>query len=181
MSPLKVKKLAFTAIFMSLAVTTIVIDVFVGFLRPMYFFMLMVALVTLQIVVDHSRRAKINHTIFIIGLIVTIVAFVLKAFDNVACMPESILQGHALWHVLSAAASLCMYLFYYSENEKPLDFEIVQEPEPMEELQEETQTMLPFVITEEHEKMLTKQIQKFDPTEFLAKHYDFETKKLRSV
>ena len=140
----------------------------------------MVALVTLQIVVDHSKHAKISHAVFIIGLIVTVAAFILKAFDKAVCMPESILQGHALWHVLSAAASLCMYLFYYSESDKPLDFEIEPESEPME-LQEETQTMLPFVITEEHEKILTKQIQKFDPTEFLAKHYNFETKTLRSV
>jgi hypothetical protein len=33
------------------------------------------------------------------------------------CMPDSIFQGHALWHLLSSMAIGCMFLFYLSEQE----------------------------------------------------------------
>lgn len=36
--------------------------------------------------------------------------------SNLFCMPESIFQGHALWHLLTAAAVLLLYLYYRSEE-----------------------------------------------------------------
>ncbi|MCP4122453.1 MAG: ceramidase [Bacteroidetes bacterium] len=36
--------------------------------------------------------------------------------SNVMCMPESIFQGHALWHLLTATSVLFIYFYYRSEE-----------------------------------------------------------------
>jgi hypothetical protein len=45
------------------------------------------------------------------------IAFVIWTLDitRVVCSPHNILQGHALWHVLGAAASWQLYRYYRSE------------------------------------------------------------------
>lgn len=35
--------------------------------------------------------------------------------SHTLCNPESLLQGHALWHLLTAASALLLYMFYRSE------------------------------------------------------------------
>jgi hypothetical protein len=37
-------------------------------------------------------------------------------FTRVWCAPSSALQGHAIWHVLSAASAALVYLYYRSED-----------------------------------------------------------------
>lgn len=41
---------------------------------------------------------------------------------DVWCIPTSILQGHALWHILTASAILIIYLYYRGEKFLGLDF-----------------------------------------------------------
>ena len=36
--------------------------------------------------------------------------------SNVMCMPESVFQGHALWHLLTALSVLFIYFYYRSEE-----------------------------------------------------------------
>ena len=33
-----------------------------------------------------------------------------------ACAPDSIVQGHAIWHLLGAASAYCLYLYFKSER-----------------------------------------------------------------
>ena len=42
------------------------------------------------------------------------VAFIIWVIDfsRIACAPMSIVQGHAIWHILGALASWCLYLHY---------------------------------------------------------------------
>jgi hypothetical protein len=44
-------------------------------------------------------------------------AFLIWVLDitKVVCSPESVMQGHALWHVLGALAAWCLYRYYESE------------------------------------------------------------------
>jgi len=44
-------------------------------------------------------------------------AFLIWVLDitKVVCSPESVMQGHALWHVLAAMAGWCLYRYYESE------------------------------------------------------------------
>jgi dihydroceramidase len=45
-------------------------------------------------------------------------AFVIWIVDitKAACLPNSILQGHAIWHLLGAASAYCLYLYFRSES-----------------------------------------------------------------
>ena len=35
--------------------------------------------------------------------------------NRIVCRPESVLQGHAAWHLLGGASTVCIYLYYRSE------------------------------------------------------------------
>jgi len=50
------------------------------------------------------------------------VAFVIWTLDTtrVLCAPGSWLQGHALWHLLGAAAAWLLYLYYRSEQQEEI-------------------------------------------------------------
>jgi len=49
------------------------------------------------------------------------IGFVLWILDitGVVCRPRSLLQGHAVWHVLGAVSAACIYLYYRSEVSAP--------------------------------------------------------------
>jgi hypothetical protein len=38
---------------------------------------------------------------------------------HIVCVPESLMQGHAVWHLLDAASAFCLYLYYRSEKPAP--------------------------------------------------------------
>jgi hypothetical protein len=43
-----------------------------------------------------------------------VLAFVIWILDRerVLCAPESLLQGHAVWHILGAIAAVCLFRSY---------------------------------------------------------------------
>ncbi|MFN8373701.1 MAG: ceramidase domain-containing protein [Anaerolineae bacterium] len=53
-----------------------------------------------------------------LGLAVFALAYGIWILDNsrLMCLPESVLQGHAAWHVLGACAVLCLFQYYTSES-----------------------------------------------------------------
>jgi hypothetical protein len=36
------------------------------------------------------------------------------------CDPHSLIQGHAIWHILDAVAAFCLFMFYASEHSEPM-------------------------------------------------------------
>lgn len=50
----------------------------------------------------------------ILGIVLLVVAIQIRALDvaKVNCDPYSIWQGHALWHLLTATSSLCLYFYF---------------------------------------------------------------------
>lgn len=70
----------------------------------------------------HSRRhalGSVSDGRFLVAAVsVLVVAFLLWILDitKAACAPGSVLQGHAVWHVLGAIACACVFLFYRSER-----------------------------------------------------------------
>lgn len=53
-----------------------------------------------------------------IGLGLFALAYVIWIVDNsrLVCLPDSLLQGHAIWHLLGACATGCLFLYYASEE-----------------------------------------------------------------
>lgn len=61
---------------------------------------------------------------YLVGAIATLaVAFLIWAVDysRIACAPSSLVQGHAIWHILGALASWYLYLYYDSERNLPVE------------------------------------------------------------
>lgn len=53
------------------------------------------------------------------GLMVLAFAIWVVDRQRLVCAPESLVQGHALWHLLGALASVCLYLSYEAEAAAP--------------------------------------------------------------
>jgi len=78
-------------------------------------------ILVLRIYYDRSndRKKQLPYQRFAhLSVIVGVVAFVCWILDrqDVWCNPESILQGHAVWHVLCAASILLLYLSFRVEK-----------------------------------------------------------------
>lgn len=56
----------------------------------------------------------------ILGFVLLAIAIKIRALDvaKVNCDPMSIWQGHALWHLLTATSSLCMYFYFRRVKKK---------------------------------------------------------------
>jgi len=66
-------------------------------------------------IIQHKVSNKINY--FYKSIILFFVAYFFWILDytRLICFPDSIFQGHALWHILSALAGLMMYFYMDSE------------------------------------------------------------------
>ena len=64
------------------------------------------------------RRPGVAARWFVYGFLANALAFVILILDQrlTLCAPTSLLQGHAAWHLLGAAALACNYLYYRSER-----------------------------------------------------------------
>ena len=65
-----------------------------------------------------TRKLLINNFFLKAAWGTLILAFIIWTLDitKIICNPNSWLQGHALWHLLGAAAGGFLYLYYRSEN-----------------------------------------------------------------
>ncbi len=73
-----------------------------------------------EIVVQKNSRLMIQRKWFYSGLTVFAVAYIIWILDitKVLCSPDSLLQGHAVWHILGAVAILFLYIYFDSEKIK---------------------------------------------------------------
>jgi len=67
-----------------------------------------------------SSHSEWNYRWIASALIIQAIAFFIWILDlqKIICTPDSYLQGHAVWHILGAIASYCLYRFYLSERVK---------------------------------------------------------------
>lgn len=64
------------------------------------------------------RAARRGRPFLLLGTAMMTVAFAIWALDwfRVLCAPESILQGHAAWHLLGALSVMCLVRCYEAED-----------------------------------------------------------------
>jgi hypothetical protein len=64
-------------------------------------------------------RKERSIGLIIISLVLVGVAIRIRTLDvqKVGCDPHSMLQGHALWHLLTALSSFCSYAFFRSTGD----------------------------------------------------------------
>lgn len=164
----------------------------------LFFIILVLLYIMSQFVVDYSlEKVSIRYFLMFLGIAASAIALLFRSIDKkqLFCDSESWIQGHAIWHCGGALFSLFIFAFYFSEQEKPIDYSIAQSisnrfdlemqdripensvSEDKDQVAENVQN--PFVLTEKQEINLLRQMQRFDPHKFLAKHYDFEAQRLK--
>lgn len=86
--------------------------------RRWLFAVVLALAIAVELIFARPRRPGVNTAWFVYGLIANAVAFGIWVLDNTRtlCDPTSLLQGHAIWHLLGAAALVCSYLYYRSER-----------------------------------------------------------------
>ena len=79
--------------------------------------MLILAIV-IELVFARGSRLGTRIGFYIGGLIATAIAFAIWILDQkgLICAPHSLLQGHALWHLLGALSLWLTFNYYRSER-----------------------------------------------------------------
>lgn len=83
-----------------------------------YLFALAVIIVLITEYLIYKRRQVFYNKKFLffaIGLLALGFAIWIADITKVLCLPNSLLQGHALWHILTALSAMFVFLFYRSE------------------------------------------------------------------
>jgi dihydroceramidase len=85
--------------------------------RWLFGIVLAVAIVA-ELYFARPRRQGVNIAWFWYGFLANAIAFGIWTLDNTLtlCAPHSLLQGHAIWHLLGAVAVIFTYLYYRSER-----------------------------------------------------------------
>lgn len=86
--------------------------------RRWLFAAVLVVALTVELVMARPLRSNVRVSLFGYGLLANTIAFGIWILDNTRtlCMPDSLLQGHAAWHLLGAVAVYFNYRYYRSEQ-----------------------------------------------------------------
>ncbi|QJB69370.1 ceramidase domain-containing protein [Parasphingorhabdus halotolerans] len=77
----------------------------------------LIAAIILELTFARPLRLQVKTRYYFYGIIAKAVAFGIWNLDQhgKVCAPESLLQGHAIWHLLGASALWFTFLYYRSE------------------------------------------------------------------
>lgn len=105
------------ALYIGLNVILTVLQILIPDLRRYTFAIVLI----LGLVVEFiylRRNPTITARWLYVGLALFALAYGIWILDNshTLCTPDSLLQGHAVWHVLGAIATGCLFLYYASED-----------------------------------------------------------------
>jgi Ceramidase len=86
--------------------------------RRWLFAVILVAAIILELGFARRRRARVRVSYYFAGIATTAVAFTIWNLDRhgTLCTPDSLFQGHALWHLLGATSLWLTFLYYRSER-----------------------------------------------------------------
>lgn len=86
--------------------------------RRYAFLVLLLTSILIEMAFARPRRPGVVTAWYLAGIAAKAVAFGIWILDNTGrvCAPTSWLQGHAVWHLLGAAAIACSYAYYRSER-----------------------------------------------------------------
>ena len=87
-------------------------------LRRSLFAVVLLAAIAVEMIFARPRRRAVRVVYYLLGIVVTTVAFTIWNLDQngLVCSPQSVFQGHAVWHLLGAASTWCTFLYYRSEQ-----------------------------------------------------------------
>ena len=91
--------------------------------RRFLFAILIIGVIIVELRIKRRSNTPSSNRYIIRAIAVMTIAFAIWITDytRILCNPSSIIQGHAIWHVLGAIASWQLYLHYASENRIPVN------------------------------------------------------------
>jgi hypothetical protein len=92
-------------------------------LRRYLFGALVVVTIGLEVAIRRRDVKQIRAGYFVGALLIYLLAQFIWTLDlnHIVCDPTGLLQGHAVWHILTAVSAGLLYLYYRSENDRYLD------------------------------------------------------------
>ena len=86
--------------------------------RRWLFALILIIAIILELALARPLRPQVRTGYYLAGLIANIVAFTIWNLDQRGqlCSPDSLWQGHAVWHLLGAVALWFAFLYYRSER-----------------------------------------------------------------
>jgi dihydroceramidase len=86
--------------------------------RRSLFAVVLIAAIALELVFARPRRPAVKLSFYLAGIATKAVAFTIWNLDQhgLVCQPESLVQGHAVWHLLGATSLWLTFLYYRSER-----------------------------------------------------------------
>jgi Ceramidase len=86
--------------------------------RRSLFAVVLIAAIAAELILARPRRPGVNLRFYLAGIATKAVAFTIWNLDQhgMVCAPTSLLQGHAIWHLLGATSLWLTFLYYRSER-----------------------------------------------------------------
>ena len=109
---------AAVALYALLCAALVAILIVVPEVRRWLFAVLLVFAIFMELAFARRWRPEARISLYLGGLVATAVAFGIWILDQngVACSPHSLLQGHAIWHLLGATSLWLSFKYYRSER-----------------------------------------------------------------
>jgi hypothetical protein len=87
-------------------------------LRRSLFAVVLIAAIAVEMTLARPRRRGVRSSFYLAGIATKAVAFTIWNLDQhgTICAPASLLQGHAIWHLLGAVSLWLTFLYYHSER-----------------------------------------------------------------
>jgi hypothetical protein len=85
--------------------------------RRWLYAVVLIAAIILELGFARPRRPQVKLRYYVAGLLTKALAFTIWNLDQngIVCAPDSLLQGHAIWHLLGATSLWLTFLYYRSE------------------------------------------------------------------
>lgn len=118
----------FIALYFSLCLFAIALSVFLHDLSSQVFPLFAAVLISLALLqsipinklsLGRKNDLQLNHRWLIFSIVFFVVAVTIWALSDTGralCYPDSLLQGHAAWHLLSACMTVCIHFYFLSEK-----------------------------------------------------------------
>jgi Ceramidase len=106
------------ALYLAVVGALLVVLYLVPEVRRSLFAVVLIAAITLELIFARPRRLAVRLSYYLAGIVTKAVAFTIWNLDQhgIVCQPESMIQGHAIWHVLGATSLWLTFLYYRSER-----------------------------------------------------------------
>lgn len=105
-------------VYLSLVGSLVLVLYAVPDVRRWQFAVVLIAAIAIELGFARPRRAKVRVSYYFAGIATKAVAFTIWNLDQhgTLCTPNSLLQGHAAWHLLGATSLWLSFLYYRSER-----------------------------------------------------------------